>query len=211
MGNSPGFSVRSVHIDACPSDDVAGEGWRRAVIDAPWLTDEHRRKFEDLHPAATHPQRTILRRNHEAWDSMSSYMAEMAQDEDARRIMAGMTNGSIALTRRSQYAAEEVLEGARPVTLFIWERPLVRLGSHIVAEIDQQIGEDEMGAMDVEFGGVVLTRSDDRVLSFLTSGIQPYVAQRLDAILTPEHGPRSTWRVPITTRTTKLPQEGENE
>jgi len=211
MGNSRGFSMRTVHIDAAPAGDHPGDGWRRAMEDAPWLTVLHRKQFESLHADAARTQTTILRGNHDEWDSMSSYMAEMGRDESARLIMAAMRNGSVAFTRRSRYEAEEALEMERPVTLFVWERPLVRLGSHVVIGTTERMDETTTGQIDEEFGRVVFTRIDDDVISFLTPGIQRYVAQRIGAIVGEECVPWTTRSHPMRTRIANMPQKGEKQ
>lgn len=170
-------------INAYPKDQPFGPSWQKAVRKSPWLEQKHFQWLVDRYPECGNPQITEIISNHQNWDSLSSYLAELTSDKFAQKIHADMQDGMVRYDSVCQYDKAEQREYGREITLFSWNRPLTRVATHIDITVNGKISEQHCARIKTYLGNPVQTRRTENSISFLCPGSPAHVDDQIGAII----------------------------
>lgn len=194
MEESPISSIQVMRINVETSDTGPGATWLRAVTVHPWLTRRHLDELRSLHPSMQTTELTSVGLNVSAWSSMSDYLEEMEGDPHASAIAEGMCGGVTTFEAAADYGEAERVDGSRAIPLFTWDRPLVRMATHVVVMTAAAPSSEGVERLSGLLGGCVITRADAASMGLLACSSPTEVEALVHQGLAPGRAAPMPWR-----------------
>lgn len=177
MTKKGSVSIRVVHIYA-RSPERYEQQWQALIDAGTGINEGHRTSFEKALGKETLHQMVELQPNIANWPSITAYMLEVADDPSSGKIMS---DAGWAMAETPAHHEAEIREDGRQTTLFVWSRPLVRLGTCVIVE-GIPVSDADISMLLREFGQLIVARAETSTL-LLIAGVADSIMDRCIAAL----------------------------
>jgi len=182
-----GTRVTVHRIDADPADVVEGPALERLMAHDPSVDVRLWRTILGFLPSDR--LRTHLAVNQAAWPSSSELLNAVAECPATSALLEALpADGWIDTERqwREAEAADQARADDGSPTVFVWRRPLVRLGMHVAVSSDAPLPHDAADRMAALFGPVLTLQTVDHGITFVTAGTPQDVEARIAGAMAPD-------------------------
>lgn len=179
-------------ISAFSDYNYPSSSWENETKKSPWLNPSHLAKLRAKNPDISLRQVTKIRQNHNTWPSYISYLEELSKDVTAIKIHTEMVDGCATYNEKIEYERCETLEYQREIPLFIWDRQLTRIATHInikAANLTAEIWQKIMSLYPVS----VETLFDKDKASLLVPKSPQFIEQSIREIILPGMHRQTIW------------------